>query len=152
MQAQRVKIVNADGGEYAINLAKPLASFLIVKHNVAHLYGARAEFRLKEFNVGAYAVLRERVFDLSGDVAINVAQTICDDDSKDEQDEQSGDTERRYERVAAREKAPTLSLRRLRLRAVSVTLCRNFGCGRQRLIRLRLKLCLYLSFVFWRRR
>ena len=108
--------------------------------------------RTRHDAVHAYAVLRERVFDLSGDVAINVAQTICDDDSKDEQDEQSGDTERRYERVAAREKAPTLSLRRLRLRAVSVALCCDFGCGRQRLIRFRLKLGLYLFFVFWRRR
>ena len=103
-------------------------------------------------DLGTNAVLRERAFDLIGNVTINVAETIGDNDGENEQNDEAGNRQGGDQGIAARQKTTTLTLRRLRLRTIRIALGSSFGGGRQRLIRLRLKRGLnFLLFFRWRR-
>src|SRR5437764_12975987 len=102
-------------------------------------------------DLGTNAVLRERAFDLIGDVTVNVAETIGDNDGENEQNDEASNRQGCDQGIAARQKTTTLTLRRLRFRTIRIALGSSFGGGRQGRVRLRLKRGLNFLFLLRRR-
>src|SRR5918912_2790803 len=130
MQVERIEVRDAHGGDHPVDLAKLLARLSVVQHDACELGGARPQLRLKSLDLGADAVLRERVLDLPRDVAINVAEAVRDDGDQDERDQTDRQRDGCNEGAAPRERAAATALGRDWLRAVGVAL--SYGLGHRR--------------------
>ena|SRR2546426_11582667 len=75
-QVQGVEILDAHGSQQAIDLAEFLAALRVIQLDAEHLHSLWRDGSMKLFDVGANAVFGERVFDLTGHIAIHKAKLV----------------------------------------------------------------------------
>src|SRR5258706_1760306 len=77
-QIQRVKIFDADRCQQAIDLAQLLSSLRVKQFQTQHLDRLRCKRRVEIADLSPNAVPGERVFNLSGHVAIDIAEAVSE--------------------------------------------------------------------------
>ena len=80
LRRSTVQIFNADSCEQSINLAQLLTGLRVVKFHTQHFNRLRREGGVKVFNLRSNTILGKGVLDLTGHVAIDIAQAV---DNKD---------------------------------------------------------------------
>src|SRR2546430_1499305 len=104
-EVNRVKILNAHGRQNAIDLTKLLAALCVVQFDAQQLDGLRRERSMKISDLSANAIVRQRVLNLTGDIAIDVTEPVHHQPYENQSDHRAGQANRCNYRVASRDKA-----------------------------------------------
>ncbi len=113
LQVQSVEIFNPDRGQEAIDLSELLAGLRVVEFDARHLDGLRRKSGVKLANLSADAVVCKRLFDLVGNVAIDVSQAETETGPAGSPQAHQRRQSARPGKHASSEVTPTLSYGRL---------------------------------------
>ncbi len=127
LQVQRIKIFDLDRRQQSVDLSETLACLRVVEFDTLHLDSVGREVSVKVVNLGANAVVGERILDLARDVAIDKTQPEQKQDQQDYQQRAGADDHGRQNGMTAREITPTLTYGRLLLCTHNLTATARFG-------------------------